>query len=134
MALTEDPFLTVAEIAEFLKLNPQTIRNWIEQGSLAATRVGARRVRVRQSELDRFLEANTHTGRAADQQEAADEQLAAGDQAELRELLGDALADASRAITEPDNAATIEALRNTARAADRLADELAESQPSATRR
>jgi excisionase family DNA binding protein len=27
-----DEFLTVAETAELLKLNPQTIRSWIDQG------------------------------------------------------------------------------------------------------
>ena len=47
--------MTVAEIAELLKLNPQTIRNWIDQGSLPAVRVGPRRVRVRQADLDEFL-------------------------------------------------------------------------------
>jgi transposase-like protein len=35
----QDAFLTVAEIAKQLKLNPQTIRNWIDQGSLPAVRV-----------------------------------------------------------------------------------------------
>ena len=50
-----EPFLTVAEVAELLKLNQQTVRNWIDQGSLAAVRVG-RRVRIRRSDLDRLLE------------------------------------------------------------------------------
>jgi excisionase family DNA binding protein len=35
-----DKFLTVAEVAAILKLNQQTIRNWIDQGSLPALRVG----------------------------------------------------------------------------------------------
>ena len=42
----EESFLTVAEVAELLKLNQQTVRNWIDQGSLPAVRVG-RRVRIR---------------------------------------------------------------------------------------
>jgi excisionase family DNA binding protein len=50
----EDPFLTVAEVAELLKLNQQTVRNWIDQGSLPAVRVG-RRVRIRRADLDRIL-------------------------------------------------------------------------------
>jgi excisionase family DNA binding protein len=35
-----DEFLTVAEVAEILKLNQQTVRNWISEGSLPALRVG----------------------------------------------------------------------------------------------
>jgi len=50
----EDSFLTVAEVAEMLKLNQQTVRNWIDQGSLPALRVG-RRVRIRRSDLERLL-------------------------------------------------------------------------------
>jgi excisionase family DNA binding protein len=47
-----EEFLTVAEVAEMLKLNQQTVRNWIDQGSLPALRVG-RRVRIRRSDLER---------------------------------------------------------------------------------
>ena len=52
-----DEFLTVAEVTQLLKVNQQTVRNWVDRGELAAVRVGARRVRVRQSDLDTFLEA-----------------------------------------------------------------------------
>jgi excisionase family DNA binding protein len=52
---TGDEFLTVAEIAAILKLNQQTVRNWIDQGTLPALRVG-RRVRVRRSDFDALLE------------------------------------------------------------------------------
>ena len=38
-----------------LKLNQQTVRNWIDQGSLPALRVG-RRVRIKRSDFDRILE------------------------------------------------------------------------------
>jgi excisionase family DNA binding protein len=37
-----DTFLTVNEIAEQLRLHPQTIRNWIDQGKLPALRVCCR--------------------------------------------------------------------------------------------
>lgn len=50
-----EEFLTVADIARILKLNQQTVRNWIDQGSLPALRVG-RRVRVRRSDFDTLLE------------------------------------------------------------------------------
>jgi excisionase family DNA binding protein len=37
---SRDEFLTVAEVAQLLRLNQQTVRNWIDQGSLPAIRVG----------------------------------------------------------------------------------------------
>ena len=56
----EDSFLTVAEVAEMLKLNQQTVRNWIDQGSLPALRVG-RRVRIKRSDFEQVL-ARSYTG------------------------------------------------------------------------
>ena len=55
MSAGGDEFLTVADIARILKLNQQTVRNWIDQGSLPALRVG-RRVRVRRSDFNTLLE------------------------------------------------------------------------------
>jgi len=52
-----DELLTVAEVATLLKLNQQTVRNMIDRRELGAVRVGTRRVRVRQSQLDAFLAA-----------------------------------------------------------------------------
>lgn len=63
-ATLEDSFLTVAEVAEILKLNQQTVRNWIDQGSLPATRVG-RRVRIKRSDLERLIEAGYSAGGGA---------------------------------------------------------------------
>jgi excisionase family DNA binding protein len=56
----EDTFLTVAEVAAMLKLNQQTVRNWIDQGSLPALRMG-RRVRIKRSDFERVL-ARSYTG------------------------------------------------------------------------
>jgi excisionase family DNA binding protein len=50
----DDEYLTVQEIADRLKLNQQTVRNWIDQDKLPAVRIG-RRVRVRRVDLDRVL-------------------------------------------------------------------------------
>jgi excisionase family DNA binding protein len=54
----EEDFMTVFEVAELLRVNPQTVRNWIDKGSLPAARVG-RRVRIRRSDLDRILDTGT---------------------------------------------------------------------------
>jgi excisionase family DNA binding protein len=59
----EEEFLTVAEVAETLKLNQQTVRNWIDQGSLPALRVG-RRVRIKRSDFQRILEQSYSGGTA----------------------------------------------------------------------
>lgn len=56
-----ETYLTVAEVAELLKLNQQTVRNWIDAGSLPALRVG-RRVRIRRSDFERVLEAGSTVG------------------------------------------------------------------------
>jgi excisionase family DNA binding protein len=64
----EDSFLTVAEVAEILKLNQQTVRNWIDQGSLPAVRVG-RRVRIKRSDLERVLDDGYSAGSRAAGQE-----------------------------------------------------------------
>jgi len=56
-----DELLTVAEVAPELKMNQQTIRNWIDSGYLPAIRIG-RRVWVKRSDFDALLESS-HTGR-----------------------------------------------------------------------
>lgn len=51
-----DEFMTVAEVAELLKLNEMTIRNYVSAGKLAAVRIGDRRVRIRREDVDRFID------------------------------------------------------------------------------
>lgn len=49
-----DELLTVDEVANELKLHPDTVRRYIREKRLLPTRVGGR-LRIRRSELDRFL-------------------------------------------------------------------------------
>ena len=65
----EESFLTVAEVAEMLKLNQQTVRNWIDQGSLPALRVG-RRVRIKRSDFERVLAESYTSGGGSPPQDA----------------------------------------------------------------
>jgi excisionase family DNA binding protein len=51
----EETYLTVAEVAATLKLNQQTVRNWIDAGTLPAVRVG-RRVRIKSSDFQRIID------------------------------------------------------------------------------
>lgn len=55
-----DEFLTVAEVAAMLKLNQQTVRNWIDQKSLPALRVG-RRIRIRREDFQALVD-HPYTG------------------------------------------------------------------------
>jgi excisionase family DNA binding protein len=50
-----EEFMTVAEVAAILKLNQQTVRNWIDAGRLPALHVG-RRVRIRRTDFDRLID------------------------------------------------------------------------------
>jgi excisionase family DNA binding protein len=61
-----DELLTAKEVAELLKLNQQTVRNMIDRGEVGHVRVGQRRVRVRQSQLDAFLAAGEASAQPAE--------------------------------------------------------------------
>jgi len=50
-----DPWLTVAEFAEAIRVRPVTVRSWIAKGQLKATRAGKRKWLIRYSELQRML-------------------------------------------------------------------------------
>ena len=60
------------KVAAMLKLNQQTVRNWIDQGSLPALRVG-RRVRIRRSDLERVLEKSSTVGTARPNESKGDD-------------------------------------------------------------
>ena len=59
-----DEFLTVAEIAATLRLNQQTVRNWLDAGRIPYCRLGqeGRRLRVRRSDFDAFLASSGPEG------------------------------------------------------------------------
>jgi excisionase family DNA binding protein len=93
--------LTVAEVAEMLKLNQQTIRNWIDQGTLPALRVG-RRVRIRRSDLDRKLEEGATIVQAAGSTSTSAEDFWGGEPVGIAEPAdGDPVGIAEAAAGEP---------------------------------
>lgn len=57
-----DPWLTLAEIADELRVNPATVRQWVTKGQLKASRAGVRKWIVRRSELERMLAATNVAG------------------------------------------------------------------------
>jgi len=53
---TEPEFLGPRDVARILDVDRRTVRRWIETGELAASRLGPKLIRIRRSELDRFVE------------------------------------------------------------------------------
>lgn len=113
--------LTVAEVAEYLKVNPQTVRNWVDRREIAAVRVGSRRVRIRRADLDEFLKHDA---------------AAAGPPAPAVAPASEAFRTAMRAATAEldstpaDLAASLRALADAARTlAKALTAEAAQPQP-----
>jgi excisionase family DNA binding protein len=53
-APADSEFLTVGDVADSLRVHPQTVRAWIARGDLRAIRIG-RTVRVRQADFQAML-------------------------------------------------------------------------------
>ena len=51
----DDELLTIEHVADILKVHPDTIRRYIRQKKLKAVRLSATNLRVRKSELERFI-------------------------------------------------------------------------------
>jgi excisionase family DNA binding protein len=58
-AWSQEEFLTVVEVAGRLKHNQQTIRNWKDDGTPPAVRIGSR-VRVLRSDLQALLDGSAY--------------------------------------------------------------------------
>lgn len=65
--MENEPLYTVKEVAERLKINPETVRVWIRQGRLRGVLMGGRRggYRVPAAELRRMLGADHGTAPAS---------------------------------------------------------------------
>lgn len=51
-----DELLTVAQVADRLKVNPETVRRWLRSGQMRGTLLGDRAGwRIPKSEVDEFL-------------------------------------------------------------------------------
>jgi excisionase family DNA binding protein len=95
----------VAEVAELLKLNQQTVRNWIDQGSLPALKVG-RRVRIRRSDFERMLEQGSMKGgdSASGPRQGSAEGFWGGEPVGLAEPPGSRAEEAAATPGPPDSA------------------------------
>ena len=57
----QDEIMTVSEVAEYLRLNPQTVYRKAKAGELPVVRIG-RAIRFRRSELESWLKGLSRTG------------------------------------------------------------------------
>jgi excisionase family DNA binding protein len=55
--MDEDRLLTVSEVAERLRVYPETVRRWLRAGRLTGIRLGGTKLgyRIAESELRRFI-------------------------------------------------------------------------------
>ena len=49
--------LTAAEVADLCRVTKTTVFRWVAAGDLEALRLGARVIRFRRTDLDRFIDA-----------------------------------------------------------------------------
>ncbi len=63
--MDSEKLLTVDEVAEILRVSPSTVYRRIQAGELPAIKLGHRQVRVRQEDLDAYIEAHRITSTAA---------------------------------------------------------------------
>jgi excisionase family DNA binding protein len=61
--VAEEPLLTVREVAQRIRASRESVRRWIRDGRLQATRPGGTKLgyRIRESEVTRFLESGVPT-------------------------------------------------------------------------
>jgi len=64
--MTDERYLTPAEVADELRVTVVTVRRWIASGALRASKAGPRRWMIRRPDLDMFLSAK------ADQEAASE--------------------------------------------------------------
>lgn len=61
-----EDLLTVEQAAAKLQVTPRTIKNWIRTGRLKGYKAGGRIWRLKESDLEAFLEASTKPQEAGD--------------------------------------------------------------------
>jgi excisionase family DNA binding protein len=114
-----DEFLTVQEVSDHLKVNPQTVYIWLDRGEIPSVRVGKRRRRIHQSALDAFLEAGSQPPVGSEPAEEVDEGSVTA-----WATFGAAMAETTAVLEGTDQAELVRALDALSEAARTLADRL----------
>ena len=61
----DDELLTVSETAKYMKLSEKTIRRLIQDERLTASKVGNRTWRIKTSDIEEYIQANTNGKKGA---------------------------------------------------------------------
>jgi excisionase family DNA binding protein len=61
-----DELLTISQTASYLQLSDKTIRRLIKSGQLNASKVGDRVWRIKPSDIESYLKANTNGKKGAE--------------------------------------------------------------------
>jgi excisionase family DNA binding protein len=67
MRVTLDDYVTIAEAAALLKVHKSTIRRWIDQGDVAAYRIGQRRLALKRGDVARLVRPAARSAAARDE-------------------------------------------------------------------
>ena len=59
---TESDILTLEQVAKYLRLEPQTIYKWVQEGSIPAAKIG-KEWRFRKSIVDEWIDTSIHLSR-----------------------------------------------------------------------
>ena len=113
-----DELLTVQEVAGYLKINPQTVHNWITRREIPAVRVGKRRVRIRQADLDAFIAAGSQPAIPPDRHEPV------RDVTDSTDAVDSPPVEAVDGLKGKDRSEIVRALDALSEAAQTLADQL----------
>jgi excisionase family DNA binding protein len=57
--MPDDELLTISQVAKIFKVRPKTVHTWVSDRRIAAIRTPGGRLRIKQSEVDRLLEARS---------------------------------------------------------------------------
>ena len=60
----EDPLLSVKRVANIFDVKEATVRGWIRDGKISATKLGGKAFRIQQSEVKRFANVKYGDGNA----------------------------------------------------------------------
>jgi excisionase family DNA binding protein len=64
--MADERWFTVEQIADLLQVHPETVRSWLRAGRLKGRAFGGKTGwRIRESELNAFLEREDRPGKAA---------------------------------------------------------------------